>query len=91
MEMAELRGLPGTDGKPREAIFVRSMSGVRKALARAGAATAAGDNGAINIWQDDEGQYRGELQRYMRTMDSMVVTRQADIKPYFDRWYEAIQ
>lgn len=33
---------------------------------------AAGDNGAISVWIDDKGCYRGDMSRHMRTRSSVI-------------------
>jgi hypothetical protein len=74
--MGQLVHLPGTDGKPREAIFFRGHSTLRMQVLKNGkekqkrAYTAAGNKGAINIWIDDDGFFRAERHVYMITKDS---------------------
>lgn len=89
--MPQLTDLPGTDGSPRDCALVRSVSGVRNALAKGIAVTVAGDNGAINIWKDDEGKYRCERMRFMVIQDSQVFVRAGDIGVWFKAAYAAIQ
>ena len=59
--MPLLVGLPGTSRKI-EAVIVDSGAQAVKALRDGKAATAAGPNGAINVWIDDGGRYRCHLQ-----------------------------
>jgi hypothetical protein len=80
--MGALTGLPGTNGKPRDVAFFRSVAGALNLLARDRATTTAGDEGAINIWLDDAGEYRGCRSRYMQTMAEIVVPTKAQLK----RW-----
>lgn len=66
--MPMLIGLEGVKGKI-ETECASSVSKMIQIFRNYGAATAAGDDGAICIWRDDRGILRGDLQRYMITMD----------------------
>lgn len=61
-----LTGLPDTR-KIRKGEMFRTISQARKLLSKRIAATAASDNGAINIWDDKHGNWRGERQVFMCT------------------------
>ena len=87
--MPELRGLPGTLGV-LEAEIVRSVSGAVKALRAGKAATAAGPNGAINVWCDDAGVYRCEAMRLYRTLEATTFRAQKDICPWVRKWLAKI-
>jgi hypothetical protein len=80
--MSALVGLQGTNGKPREVEFFRSTSRALVLLSRDKATTTSGDEGAINIWIDDAGLYRGCRMRFMQTMAEIVTPTKAKVK----RW-----
>jgi hypothetical protein len=63
--MAKLIGLEGADGTARDCEFFSTPSRALKILRSGVAATAAADNGAINVWRDDDGMYRCERFRMM--------------------------
>lgn len=84
-----LVGLPDTKGVI-EADGVSSFAAVLRALRAGHAATTAGDDGAINIWRDDNGKLRGEVMRFMITQDSQTFNNQALIAPWFRKWFTII-
>lgn len=89
--MAELVGLPNTTGN-REAVFFRSAAEAVKAMRQSGcAATAAADNGCLNVWIDDDDQYQCEAQRFMETLDSQVFSTFKDVAAWVKKWLPKIQ
>jgi hypothetical protein len=89
--MPVLTGLSGTDGKSRECVFVRSVPATLKVLRSGLAATAAGDNGAINVWRDDDGNYRCEFQRFMSVKDSQIFRHLVSVESWLKEWLEKIK
>lgn len=90
--MGHLHNLPDTDGKPREAFFFKNAEGIKKSVMKNGGAyTTAGDNGAINIWIDNNGIIRGELMRRFVTVDSKQWDFMRDAKPVIDNWINDIR
>lgn len=85
-----LTGLPDTAGEV-EANMVFSATRAIRALRAGRAATTAGDNGAINIWKDDKGRWRGEVMRFMVKIESRTFKTQAAIAPWFNKWFKKIQ
>lgn len=59
-----LVGLPDTR-KVRKTLMFRTITQCLEILRKRIAATAASDNGAINVWDDKFGMWRCERQRYM--------------------------
>lgn len=80
--MPYLSGLPNTTGN-QDCEIVRSIAGAFKALRRGVAASAAGDNGAINLWYDDDGDLRGERFCFMITQDSQTFQNQKEAGTWF--------
>lgn len=60
----QLIGLPDAR-KIRKAECFRSIAQCLRILRKGFAATTASDEGAINVWKDRHGRWRGERQRYM--------------------------
>ena len=87
--MPELRGLPDTAGT-KECEFFNSVSRARAILRKGLAATSAGDDGAINVWKDDNGKWQCEAMRYMVTQDSQTCDRVKDIEPWVRTWLKKI-
>lgn len=50
------------------------------------AATAAGENGAINVWKDVYGKYRAEAQRHYHTVDELKTDDFCELKTFVDKW-----
>ena len=70
--MAYLQGLEGTNNKKLEVKeFFNTGVEAMKQLKQYGYACGAGDKGAINIWKDDEGFYRGVREFFRRTMSEI--------------------
>ncbi len=67
--MPALTGLPGTSGSVPVVFFKSAAECIRIMRNRSDAACAAGDNGAINVWRDKDGNLRAHVQRHQRTID----------------------
>jgi len=80
--MAGLAGLPKTNGRLITVEFFHSVNRAFLLLKRDGATTTAGNEGAINIWIDDDGAYRGCRMRYMQTMSDIVTPTKAKLKSW---------
>ncbi len=86
-----LIGLEGTDGREIPHQFIERSSSIKKATMDSGIAyTAAGSNGAINIYQDDDGQIRCQAMRYCRTIDKQKYSKVKDVKVWADKWLKEI-
>ena len=60
-----LEGLEGLPKKQKvKALFIRNMHHFEVRFRLYGALTAAGPNGALNIWRDDKGLFRAEFMRF---------------------------
>lgn len=53
-----LNNLEGVSRENTYAVFVHTAEDVEELLSKNDAVTAAGDNGAFNIWKDDNGKIR---------------------------------
>lgn len=51
----KLNNLPGTTGADITCLFIEKSTDIKVVLNNGFAATSADDNGALNVWKDDEG------------------------------------
>jgi hypothetical protein len=91
-EMSALEGLEGTDGKPREfKEFGQGVTHMMRLLSNEGLATAAKDNGSINVWKCDNGSYRAERHFYFSVRDSISTKHKNKIKEWLKVNFPKIQ
>lgn len=57
------------------------MSGAVRAV------TAAGDTGAVNVWRDDAGKWRADMQRRMHCLSKTTVEALTDLRPWLEEWW----
>lgn len=88
--MPVLTSLPGTK-EDKEVHFIDIPRRAVKFLLKGCAVTAVGENGAINVWSDDEGQYRCCSMRYYQTQDNKIFDDIQNIIPWLKIWLEKIQ
>lgn len=67
--MGILKGLSGITVEEVECEFFTTVNDVRYILRNGKAATTAKQNGAINIWLDDENKIRCEAMRHYKVFD----------------------
>lgn len=89
--MPQLRGLPGTDGQPKDAEMFSGVSGAFAILRRGLAATTAGDTGAINFYVRDDGLYHCEIMRHCVTEDARQFKTQKEARAWLKEWLPKIQ
>lgn len=70
--MAKLTGLEGTNGRDIDCLFIEKGSDIKVILNNCYAATTAGNNGALNIYKDDEDNIRCEAMRFCNTLEKKV-------------------
>jgi hypothetical protein len=84
-----LRDLPGTSKDVGGRVFWTPRQA--EALLRRGlAATAAGPDGAINIWRDSEGKLRGHLMDYREVLEEKTFKSPSEAGLLCGRWLAAI-
>ena len=88
--MPYLSGLPNTEAD-QNCEIVCSVRAAFDALRRGFAASAAGDNGAINFWYDDDGDLRGERQRFRVVQDSQTFASQKEARAWLKQALAQIQ
>lgn len=75
----DLVGVRGTLKGPIVQSKTRAAAGLRKFRI----VSAAGDYGAVNLYKDDSGKYRGERCEFMRTAESRIFETKKAALPWF--------
>jgi hypothetical protein len=88
--MPQLRNLPGIEAKHVDAEFFFSSDKVEGILNDGLAATTAGDNGAINVWKDDNGYIRCEIMRYCKLVETKRFRKMVNALNWTDKWLPQI-
>lgn len=83
-------GLPGTK-RDLGVVFVRSVAKLPKVMREGKCASTADDNGSISAWIDDEGKYRCEADRHLRTIDEQTFTTFEAVKKWYAEWLKKIE
>ena len=84
--MGMLVGLEGTTRR----LPCQHVVTVEQAIARIQkrrAITAAGGNGALNVWRDDARQLRSEFMRYRQTLDKAVHPTLESLRAWLTKWW----
>lgn len=87
--MGVLLELQGTSIKEMPVFFISKISEIEN-ITTTQAATAAGSNGAINIWIDDDGHFRCESMRFYSTLDKQVYSDVNKVKQWAKKWLKEI-
>lgn len=88
--MAVLIGLDGISENERVVGFIDHHSDIQVLINNKMAATASGSNGAINIWEDDNGKIRCEAMVFMHVKSSEIFDNIFMAQVWFDNWMERI-
>jgi hypothetical protein len=92
--MGEYTGLPGVRGgtiKPRGKHIARTVAGVMAILQKGRIASAAGDDGAVTVWRDDEGSWRCEFSRWRSPVDNQTFDTKAAVQRWLVEWMPKLQ
>lgn len=87
--MALLRGLPNTS-EDVNAVSVDSRTKAIEMLRLDMPVTAAGDCGAINVWLDDDLEWRCEFMRWRGTVCSLTTTKKGVVYEWLREWFPQI-
>lgn len=91
MDKVILKGLEGIKRKKIEAAWIVDVTDISNVLKKGLACTSAGDNGAINIWKDDDGLFRCKAMRYRRTINEQKYRNISDVENWISIWIDAIK
>ena len=89
--MGKLVGLEGTTETERDCLFIEKASEIEVVLRNGYAASSADDNGAINIWVDDEGKYRCVSMRWCVTQESRIYKKISSAINWAEKWLALIK
>lgn len=89
--MVTLENLEGLAVKKIDAEFFSKASQIKAILDKGIAATAAEQNGALNIWKADDGRYRCESMRSFKTLDYQKFTTLGQVGKWAKEWLELIK
>jgi hypothetical protein len=85
--MGSLVGLPGiADGAIDNVRFFKSVHGCMKLLRTERGATAAGDYGAVNVYLDDDGEYRCIFMVHFMTRSSVSMGTKRAVMQWLKEW-----
>jgi|GEM_PF-1100940 len=82
-----LAGLPGVAAEETQAVDVTSPSDASQFMRKGMAVTAAGDSGAVVVWKGDDGKWRCEFMRFLRTIDQRKFTAMAAAWQWLKEWW----
>lgn len=86
--MPKLIGLPGVaGGEIDDMSYFSSITDGLKKLTSFRAVTAAGDNGAVTVYKDDEGHYRCMFARHMTNHDETTTPTKSGVRDWLKSWH----
>lgn len=85
-EMGVYVGLNGVDGGTLEGPTATSISGFKVALRVNRVCSAAGNKGAVTVWQDDEGAWHCAFTRFCAVLDEHVYRTKAQVWAWLTEW-----
>lgn len=88
--MPQLLDLEGTSVKKMDCLFFTKPSEINKVTPTT-AITAAGSNGAINIWLDEDMHFRCDAMRFMQSIDKQVYSDVNKVKRWAKKWLSEIK
>lgn len=83
--MGQLVGLKGTNGKEIDYFFIKRVTQIKK-ITKNLAGTNAGSNGALNIWIDDDNNYRCESMKFKSVLESKIFSDVKDVSKWLKEW-----
>ncbi|ASK29701.1 hypothetical protein CEY12_06105 [Chryseobacterium sp. T16E-39] len=89
--MAILENLKGVKKSRTEFEYINDSSEIQNILSEGKACSAAGDNGAINIYKDDKGVFRCEAMRFRVTIEEKRLNIITDVIEWADTWLDNIK
>lgn len=86
-----LLNLEGVKAKITNCEFFSTPEEMELILKNGVAATTAGDNGAINVYRDDEGAIRCEAMRHLSSIDKKIYQDIEGAKAWSKKWLKKIK
>lgn len=90
-DVVQFDSLPGVAGGILEGPIVRSPRAAVDALLTYRASSAAGDEGAIQVWIDDRGVYHAGLYRYSATIAQASFQTKVALITWLRAWWPAMR
>jgi hypothetical protein len=91
MDYNYLDDLPGIKGGRAKCKFFRLAKEVKPILDSGYAATAADNNGAINVYRDDDGKIRCEAFRFCSLLDEKIFDEYSEAFKWVSKWLKKIK
>ncbi len=91
--MGDYVGLEGVKGgKLKGPSFVKQdITAFKKALDKARVCSTASDEGAITVWIDDDGYYRCDMSRYLRSIVCQRFSTFSEVSKWLRRYLPQIE
>lgn len=85
--MPELRGLTGVNGRLTVQHVASIDQAVRRISGKRRAVTAAGLNGALNVWRDDARRLRSNFCRFRATVNEVEHEDVDCLRAWLNEWW----
>lgn len=80
------RGMPDVRRRSLKGPMVSSVSGFLTALRKHRICSAAGDDGAVNVYRADDGTYRCSFCRYLAYLSNEKFTTKTAVRRWLKEW-----
>ena len=88
--ICQLERLEGVKKELIDAVFIKRPVQLNEILKQGFAATAAGGNGAINIWRDDKGVIHTSASRYCIRLEHKEHPNLLSARTWIKDWFKQI-
>lgn len=83
----QMQNLEGVKGGRRKGEFFSSATKAFAIIQAGRVASAAGDNGSLVVYLNDNDQYHCEFSRYFCTQGKELLTSQRAVRKWLKQWY----
>lgn len=80
------KGMPGVRSKHLRGPMASTVTGFMAALRKYRICSDAGDYGAVNVYRDDDGNYRCSFQVFYSTKGAGTFKTKRDVEKWLKRW-----
>jgi hypothetical protein len=84
--LATFKGMPDVKRGMLRGPMVDSVNGFMVALRKHRICSAAGDDGAVNVYRADDGTFRCSFCRYLSYLDNRIFDTKADVRKWLKVW-----